>query len=148
MHAERLTLAPKSGARRMATSLTLDEQSGVTGDRRSARDGSVSLLSAEAEEEKAALGGLCTARFMANIVTRGLDYAALKPGVRLALGTSELEIIRVGKPCYEACALLCSAERCELLRSCAFARVVRGGSIHQHDEITFSGEQTENVQPL
>jgi len=143
MHAERLTLAPESGARRTVTTLTLDEQSGVTGDRRSARDGSVSLLSAEAEEETTALGGLCTARFRANIVTRGLDYAALKPGMRLTVGSSELEIIRVGKPCYEACALSRSAERCDLLRSCAFARVVRGGSIHPHDEITFSGQNPE-----
>ncbi len=148
MHAERLTLAPESGAREAAESLTLDERHGVIGDRRSARDGSVSLLSAEAEDEITALGGLCTARFMANIVTRGLDYAALKAGMRLTVGPSELEIIRVGKPCYEACALSRSAERCELLRSCAFARVVRGGSIHSHDAIAFSGEDPADAQPF
>jgi MOSC domain-containing protein YiiM len=138
MRAERLTLAPTGGVRRTADVLILDVQNGVTGDRRSARDGSVSLLSSEAEEEIRGLGGLCTERFLANIVTRGLDYAVLEAGVRMTVGNCELEIVRVGKGCYEVCALRQNGETCPLPKSCAFARVVRGGRIHPDDEIGFA----------
>ncbi len=138
MRAERLTIAPDNGARKTVESLALDPRSGVAGDYRSARDGSVSLLSGEAAEEIASLGGLCTGRFMANIITRGLDYAVLETGVRLTIGACELEIDRVGKPCYEICTLVKNGERCPLPVNCAFARIIRGGNIYSNDEIVFA----------
>ena len=139
MIAKRLTRAPESGGRVVADSLVLDEQFGVAGDYKSAKDGSVSLLSSEAEAGIRQAGGLCTARFMANILTSGLDYARLSAGVRLKIGSAELEITRVGKPCYEACALNRSGETCALPTNCAFARVLRGGVIFAGDELEYCG---------
>jgi hypothetical protein len=139
MRIERLTYAPKGGKRRAAASLLLETGLGVAGDRRSAKDGSVSLLSGEAEEEITRLGGLCAARYMANLVTRGLDYTALTEGYMLAIGEAELEITRIGKPCFKECSLVRSGERCPLAKNCAFARVLRGGEIRTGDEIKRTG---------
>jgi hypothetical protein len=135
MQTERLTIAQEDGERRAAPSLALDPLRGVVGDRRSAKDGLVSLLSGEAEKEIRSLGGLCTARFMANLVTSDLTYQTLSAGAILSIGDCELEIVRVGKPCFEACALARSGGICPLPKSCAFARVLRGGIVRAGDEI-------------
>lgn len=135
MRIQRLTRA-EDGARACVDSLLLNERLGVVGDDKSAKDGSVSLLSGEAEERIRGFGGLCTAKFAANLVTAGLDYAALAAGTRLSAGEAELMITRVGKPCYEACALAKGGEPCPLPQNCAFARVVRGGAVRIHDEMT------------
>jgi len=135
MRIQRLTISPEGGHREEVTSLTLSPVAGVTGDRRSAKDGSVSLLSGEAETQIRGLGGLCTGRFLANIVSEGLDYTTLHEGTWLAIGNCELAITRVGKPCYDACQLIQNGETCPLPKSCAFARVLRGGTIQTNDEI-------------
>jgi MOSC domain-containing protein YiiM len=138
MRTHRLTRAPKDAPRETVDTLMLDERFGVVGDHKSEKDGSVSLLSREAEEQIRGLGGLCTARFAANIVTEGLDYTQLSVGTLLAIGNSEIEITRVGKPCYEDCAIAQTGETCPLPQNCAFARVVRGGEIQTHDEISIA----------
>ncbi|MEA4913582.1 MAG: MOSC domain-containing protein [Christensenella sp.] len=136
MRTQRLTRARKSAPRETVELLLLDGRLGVIGDDKSAKDGSVSLLSGEAEERIADLGGLCTGKFSANIVTNGLDYALLLTGMRLEIGSCELEITRVGKSCYEACAIVQAGETCPLPKNCAFARVLSGGEIRTNDEIT------------
>ena len=146
MRTQRLTRAPQDAPRETVESLLLDEHLGVIGDLRSAKDGSVSLLSGEAEERIRTLGGLCTARFAANIVTEGLDYAELAVGTRLTIGSALLEITRVGKPCYEACAIAQTGETCELPKNCAFARVLRGGEIHIHDTILIENASDNTLQ--
>lgn len=147
MRIERLTCAPEGGKRETAELLLLEAGAGVTGDRRSAKDGTVSLLSGEAEQEIARMGGLCSARFMANLITHGLDYAALVSGDRLTVGVCELEITRVGKRCFEECVLAQSGERCPLTKNCAFARVLRGGELRAGDEIIKPADSrnTENL---
>ena len=139
MRTERLTRAVEKGAREMVGKLTLDVEKGVLGDYKSAKNGSVSLLSSEAEADIRQAGGLCTARFAANILTSGLDYARLSAGARLTIGAAELEITRVGKSCYEACALNRLGETCALPGNCAFARVLRGGVICAGDELEYCG---------
>lgn len=137
MRAERLTRAAAKGARDMVGKLTLDAKEGVLGDYKSAQDGSVSLLSAEAEREIRQSGGLCTKKFAANIVTSGLDYAVLSVGTRLGVGDGcVLEITRVGKPCYDACAIHRENMECPLPMNCAFACIRQGGILRAGDEIT------------
>ena len=135
MRTHRLTRALKDAPRETVDTLTLDEQLGVVGDHRSEKDGSVSLLSRETEEQIRDLGGLCTARFAANIVTEGVKYTDLRVGTRLTAGKCELVLTRVGKPCYEECAIAQTGETCPLPQNCAFARVTRDGEIQTHDEI-------------
>ena len=146
MQTQRLTRAPQGAPRETVESLVLDEPLGVIGDAKSAKDGSVSLLSGEAEERIRSLGGLCTAKFAANIVTEGLDYAELATETRLVIGSAILEITRVGKPCYEACAIAQSGETCPLPKNCAFARVLRGGEIHTHDTIWIQNPSDDTHQ--
>jgi MOSC domain-containing protein YiiM len=138
MRAHRLTCAPKDALRETVDTLTLDEHLGVVGDHRSEKDGSVTLFSRDAEERVRDLGGLCTTKFSANIITDGLDFSRLSAGARLNIGTCELELTRVGKPCYENCAIAQSGETCPIPQNCAFARVVHGGEIQTNDEIKFN----------
>ena len=145
MRTQRLTCSQQSAPRETVTSLLLDEHLGVVGDHKSAKDGSVSLLSGEAERQIRSLGGLCTARFAANIVTDGLDYASLSPGAQLIIGSCSLEITRVGKPCYEACEIAQSGETCPLPRNCAFSRVLRGGEIHTQDQIMIQNASDQHI---
>lgn len=135
MRIERLTLRPDGGARETAEALTLDTARGVTGDRKSARDGMVSLASAEAEHAARDSGGLCAARFAANVSTSGLDYEHLRAGTRLEVGSCELNIVRVGKGCFDECPLVRAETRCPLPKNCAFARVLRGGTIKTGDAL-------------
>ena len=146
MRAERLTRAPIGGERESVDALLLDERLGVCGDRRSEKDGSVSLLSGEAEQEIRGAGGLCTERFMANILTSGLDYSLLREGTRLVAGECEIVITRVGKSCYENCALFSGGMRCPLTKNCAFGRVLRGGRLDRYAQMELPEEQqTANV---
>lgn len=135
MRVRQLTLAKEKGRREIVDTLSLLSGLGVSGDYRSEKDGSVSLLSGEAEAEIRASGGLCTDRFSANIFTDGLEYAALHTGTRLRAGPCTLEISRIGKPCFEACGLVQNKAACPLPRNCAFARVVSGGTLHSGDPI-------------
>ena len=136
MRTHRLTRAPKDAPREIVNSLQLDERLGVVGDHKSEKDGSVSLLSREAEEKIRDLGGLCTAKFAANIVTDGLDFSRLTVGTRLNVGACELTLTRVGKPCYKNCDIAKRGETCLIPQNCAFARVTRGGEIQNNDNIT------------
>ena len=145
MRTQRLTHAPQGAPRETVESVVLDERLGVVGDHKSAKDGSVSLLSGETEERIRTLGGLCTAKFAANIVTQGLDYAELAVGMRLVIGSAILEITRVGKPCYEACEIAQSGETCPLPRNCAFSRVLRGGEIHTQDQIMIQNASDQHI---
>ena len=135
MRTERLTIRPEGGARETAQTLTLDPAFGVMGDCKSAKDGQLSLASAEAERAARASGGLCAARFAANVSTSGLDYAILFAGTRLRIGSCEVEIVRVGKRCFDECPLVQAQTRCPLPKSCAFARVTRGGTVTAGDAI-------------
>ena len=136
MRTYRLTRAPKDAPRETVNSLQLDERLGVVGDHKSEKDGSVSLLSREAEEKIRDLGGLCTAKFAANIVTDGLDFSRLTVGTRLDVGACELTLTRIGKPCYEDCDIIKRGETCPIPQNCAFARVTCGGEIQNNDNIT------------
>ena len=147
MRIVRLTRAREHAARENADALVLDERLGVIGDSKSEKDGSVSLLSEETEANIAKIGGLCTAKFAANIVTNGLDYRLLTAGDRLIVGSCELKLIRVGKRCYEACPIAQTGEGCPLPENCAFAQVTRGGIIRIDDEIstTYTSRDTSKT---
>lgn len=143
MRIARLTRAREHAARERVDALELDERLGVIGDCKSEKDGSVSLLSGEAEDEIAKIGGLCTAKFAANIVTNGLDYRLITAGDRLTVGNCELRLTRVGKRCYEACPIAQTGRICPLPENCAFAQVTRGGVIQVDDEIMHTSNEND-----
>jgi MOSC domain-containing protein YiiM len=135
MQVRQLTLARSKGDCEHVDTLILVRDGGVSGDCHSAKDGSVSLLSGEAEQEIRTAGGLCAGRFSANIITIGVDYAKLRVGALLQINHCTLEITRVGKPCFAACSLVQHRSACPLPQNCAFACVVSGGTVHPADPI-------------
>ncbi len=64
--------------------------------------------------------GLCSARFHADIVTHGVDYASLRVGDVLNVDGRTIRITRVGKHCHDACPLAQRGESCMLKTHCAF----------------------------
>jgi len=79
--------------------------------------------------------GLCFSRFKENISIRGIAPEALKPGVRLEAGETELEISGETKSCHEECALYKAGETCPLAGLSLFAKVVKSGVIHVGDGV-------------
>ncbi len=95
----------------------------------------VSLMMGEAEEVVRAAGGLCTARFHADIVTAGLSFSELTPGTRLGIGGCTLSITSVGKRCFDECPIRAVGTSCALPDACAFARVTDSGRAAPGDPI-------------
>ncbi|BDD85830.1 MOSC domain-containing protein [Desulfofustis limnaeus] len=98
----------------------------------------VSLLAGESiDQVKEILPELEQGAFAENIITRGLDLAALPLGSRLRIGaTAELEITQIGKECHNiGCAIKRATGDCIMPREGIFARVVTGGTVTAGDEI-------------
>lgn len=110
---------------------------GLAGDAVSGReDRQLSLLAGELLPGLRELDGLCTRKFQPNLVTQGVDYAALHPGVTLRIGQARIEITAQGKRCFDECPFRQRGERCPLPNNCAFGRVLAGGDIAVGDVIT------------
>lgn len=83
----------------------------------------VSLLDVEAKQAiKDIQKGLCTKRFRADILTTGIDYAALNIGDIFMIGEQSLVVTRK-KGCYEECELRKSGESCPLRNGALFAYI-------------------------
>jgi MOSC domain-containing protein YiiM len=99
----------------------------------------VSLLAGESiDKVKEKLPALKDGAFAENIVTRGLDLAAVIIGDRLRLGTDiVLEITQIGKQCHnDGCAIKKATGDCIMPREGVFAKVMQGGFAKAGDAIT------------
>ncbi len=67
--------------------------------------------------------------FGENLVTEGLDFAALAVGDRLRAGDAVLEITQFGKECRSRCAIYETMGDCIMPRHGVFAKVVCGGVV-------------------
>ncbi|MFZ5975443.1 MAG: MOSC domain-containing protein [Bacillota bacterium] len=113
--------------RRTLTGAMLVEDKGFALDSRGGGDRQVSLAALEALEQAKQYKGLCTGKFAANIVTKGLNYSVLHAGDILRIGQCVIELTMVGKPCYQECGLAQRGRVCSLPSGCAFGRVKRSG---------------------
>ena len=97
----------------------------------------VSLLAQESMAgTRAVLPCLAHGAFGENIVTSGVDLAALAVGDRLVLGDSILlEITQVGKECHRACAIRDRVGDCIMPREGRFCRVLQGGQLRPGDDV-------------
>jgi molybdopterin adenylyltransferase len=134
-----LCVRPARGERLSLDQAALIAGKGLKGDRSSGGDRQVSLIAQEALEEAGSYGGLCTGRYSANIVTRGLDYAALKTGDILCIDDCIVGLSEMGKPCHQACPKI--EEGCPLPGACAFGRVIRGGAVRVGSIVTLGGRE-------
>ena len=102
----------------------------------------LSIASVEALEEVSGLDGLCVKKFMADLVTEGVDYRSIGPGTLLSAGDAVFEICSVGKRCFPECSL--EQKPCALAGGCAFAQVKEEGSVRIGDEIRIISAEDGN----
>ena len=101
----------------------------------------VSLLAGESiDAVKEKLPQLKDGAFAENIVTRGLNLAAIKVGDRLCLGSAiVLEITQIGKKCHnDGCAIKKATGDCIMPKEGLFAKVVQGGTAKPGDPIALA----------
>lgn len=135
---ERIALQPEKGAPRLeVTQARCVAGKGMEGDWHFGNKDSVTLLAAETIARIAAMPvpGLCTARFEANIVTRGVALHAWAPGQRFWAGEALLAVERVGKRCFDECAHYQQHGPCALAGECLFATVAQSGVTKLGDSI-------------
>ncbi|WP_417908941.1 MOSC domain-containing protein [Candidatus Electronema sp. PJ] len=105
----------------------------------------ISLLAGESiDRVKEKLPALKDGAFAENIVTRGIDLAAVKVGDCLRIGDKiVLEITQIGKKCHnDGCAIKKATGDCIMPREGLFAKVMQGGIAKAGDEIVAEqGEQ-------
>ena len=81
-------------------------------------------------------GGLCGARYQANLVIEGLDFSALQVGTHLRVGEAVLLIRILGKRCFPECPLVQEGRTpCYLNAHCGFLSVEEEGTCHVGDEV-------------
>ena len=101
----------------------------------------VSLLAGESiDAVKEKLPQLKDGAFAENIVTRGLNLAAIKVGERLRLGDEiVLEITQIGKKCHnDGCAIKKATGDCIMPKEGLFAKVLQGGTAKAGDAISMA----------
>jgi molybdenum cofactor synthesis domain-containing protein len=98
----------------------------------------VSLLADEQIDGMRAKGlELDPGAFGENVVTRGLDLAAVEVGRRLRAGAEAvLQITQHGKECHTRCPIYFKTGDCIMPTQGLFARVLRGGPLRAGDRIT------------
>ncbi len=98
----------------------------------------VSLLAGERiDTVKEKLPGLKDGAFAENIITRGLDLAAVKVGDRLRIGAEiVLEITQIGKKCHnDGCAIKKATGDCIMPKEGLFTKVIQGGMAEPGDAV-------------
>lgn len=101
----------------------------------------VSLLAGESiDMVKVKLPQLKDGAFAENIVTRGLNLAAVKVGDCLGIGGEIiLEITQIGKQCHnDGCAIKKATGDCIMPKEGLFAKVVQGGTAKPGDPIALA----------
>ncbi len=114
----------------VAAQLTLVEGLGIAGDRFSnGGERQICMLDADSETAARAQRGLCSKKFTANLLTDGLDYAALRVGDRLQVADAVIELTKVKKDCYPDCPIPSENRPCAFVDNVAYAKVAQGGVI-------------------
>lgn len=142
-HIRSLNISERKGTRKHPVpSITLLAGIGVEGDAHAGEleDRQVSLLAIEdiaasnATIAPASADGttprvLVPGDFAENITTEGVELHSLPIGTRLEIGTTVLEISRIGKNCHAACEIRTLVGDCIMPRRGVFARVLTPGVI-------------------
>lgn len=132
--------AEKGTIKHPVPEITID-YGGVVGDAHAgAGRREVSLLSAEiiAEFERRTGRETKPGEFAENITTLGLDLGKVAVLDRLKVGSAELQVSEIGKPCHgESCAIFREVGQCVMPTEGIFCRVITPGTIKAGDELTF-----------
>lgn len=139
-YVEAVCLSAKKGVvKREQEVVVVRERWGIEGDAHAGNwHRQVSLLAGERiDGVKERLPTLKNGAFAENIITRGIDLAALQIGDRLQIGAEViLEISQIGKECHNSgCAIKKLTGDCIMPREGLFSTVVRGGTIRINDPV-------------
>ncbi len=140
-YVEAVCLSLKKGiVKKEQNQVNVLENWGIEGDAHAGKwHRQISLLAGESiDGVKQILPTIKNGAFAENIITRGIDLAALKIGDTLQIGKQIiLEITQIGKECHNSgCAIKKATGDCIMPREGIFARVIRGGSLTKGLEIT------------
>ncbi len=99
----------------------------------------VSMLAKESiEKSSKAIGReIKFGEFAENITTEGIVLYKTKPGDRLIIGDTELEITQIGKRCHTGCEIFSLVGNCVMPTEGIFARVIKQGIIKSGDKIYY-----------
>jgi molybdenum cofactor synthesis domain-containing protein len=101
----------------------------------------VSILAMEdiAAMRAKGLPDLASGDFAENVVISGVDLSSLGLGTQIRLGNDAVvSLTQIGKTCHSRCAIYYLSGDCIMPRLGLFARVVRGGEVHEGDPVTVS----------
>lgn len=106
----------------------------------------VSLLDVgEAAKIREKFPGLKAGDFAENFLVEGLDLSGLRPGDRLEVGETLLEVTQIGKECHSRCAIYEAAGDCIMPRLGIFCRVLRGGRVCRGESVRIAPVQGEHA---
>ena len=120
----------------------LDKYDGLVGDYRSKSSDKDRQLAILLDSDRQNIDenyndrGLCTRRFLENILIEGFSSNQLAAHTILEIGESKIEITSIGKRCFEECKLVKNKEYCPLKEGTLFGKVIESGTIKVGDIVT------------
>jgi molybdopterin adenylyltransferase len=76
--------------------------------------------------------------FAENITTEGFLWYKAKPGDKIIIGETEMEITQIGKKCHgTGCQIFEQVGKCVMPKEGIFCKVIKFGSIKSGDSVTF-----------
>jgi len=100
----------------------------------------VSLLAKESIKKFEAVLGreLEYGEFAENITTEGITLYEMKPGDKIFIGETELEVTQIGKKCHgDGCAIFSQVGKCVMPKEGIFAKVLKTGEVKPGDKIKY-----------
>lgn len=76
--------------------------------------------------------------FAENITTEGITLYEMKPGDKILVGETELEVTQIGKKCHgDGCAIFSQVGKCVMPTEGIFAKVLKTGEVKPGDSIKY-----------
>jgi MOSC domain-containing protein YiiM len=76
--------------------------------------------------------------FAENITTEGITLYEMKPGDKILIGETELEVTQIGKKCHgDGCAIFSQVGKCVMPKEGIFAKVLKTGEVKSGDSIKY-----------
>lgn len=128
----------KGVQKRNVHSVKLIEEHGIEHDAHAGKwHRQVSLLSYDRIEEFKAKGAQVNdGDFGENLIVQGIDFRTLPLGTKFLCNDVILELTQIGKECHHGCEIFQLMGDCIMPREGVFARVLKGGTISEGDEMS------------
>ena len=130
---EAICISPEKGTvKETVARAELRTEHGIVGDAHAGDwHRQVSLLPSESiAKVRAMMPELADGAFAENLVTSGVDLAAVQVGDKVLIGEDVLlEVTQIGKECHNGCAIRQITGDCIMPREGIFCRVLKGGPI-------------------